>query len=110
MKKEIKAVKKPKTLEEFERQFPEVWKAYSRLRDSCDHAGTLDSKTRELIKIGIETASHRRGGLIAHIHRAKALGAKKEEIMEAIMLAIPLVGFPLVLDAFLMAKAAFKEK
>lgn len=95
---------RPQTLEEFEKTFPKVWKAYQGLRDACDGQGGLDPKTRELIKIGIETASRRRGGLIAHIKRAKDHGATTTEIYQAMLLALPLVGFPLVLDAFVLTK------
>ena len=96
--------KKPETLRNFEKEFPEIWKAYTWLRDTCDHEGPLDQKTRELIKIGIETACGRHGGLVAHILRAKKGGASKGEILQAILLAAPLVGIPGVLDAFVIAK------
>ena len=101
-----KKVDKPQTLMEFEKTFPGVWKSYKALRDACDQEGGLDAKTRELIKIGIETTSRRRGGLIAHINRAKEHGATTSQIYQAMLLALPLVGFPLVLDAFVMAKRA----
>lgn len=95
---------KPKTLADFEKQFPQIWKAYGWLRDTCDHEGPLDGKTRELIKIGIETALLRKGGLVAHIRRAEKAGATKGEIFQAILVAAPLVGMPAVLDAYLVAK------
>lgn len=96
---------RPKTLREFEHRFPEIWTRYVRLRDACDHAGPLDVKTRELIKVGIAVARKRHGGLIAHIDRAKAAGASSQEIAQAILLALPLVGLPDVLDAFVAARA-----
>lgn len=104
--KKSSKVAKPEALVDFEKSFPEVWKAYHWLRDACDHEGPLDLRTRELIKIGIETACQRRGGLNAHIHRARKAGATKEEVLQAILLATPLVGMPAVLDAFLVAKKA----
>jgi len=91
---------KPRTLQEFEKLFPETWKAYTYFRDTCDHEGPIDPKTRELIKIGIEVARKRHGGLIAHLTRAQEAGAKKSEIYQAILLATPLIGLPDVLDAF----------
>ena len=95
---------KPETLSDFEKHFPEIWKAYGWLRDACDHEGPLDEKTRELVKIGMETAGGRKGGLAAHIHRARRAGAAKGEILQAILLATPLVGMPAVLDAFVVAR------
>jgi len=94
----------PKTLQDFKRTYPSVWKQYQALRDACDQAGPLPLKTRELINIGIEVAKKRHGGLIAHISRAKKAGAPSSEIYQAILLAAPLVGMPDVLDAFRVAK------
>ena len=100
--------KKPKTLKDFESDFPEVWKAYTYLRDSCDHQNGLDPKTRELIKIAVETAFRRHGGLIAHMHRAQKTGATKQEIDHAILVTLPLIGMPSVLDAFMIAQDALE--
>lgn len=104
--KKSSKVARPETLVDFEKSFPELWKAYHWLRDACDHEGPLDLKTRELVKVGIETACLRKGGLTAHIHRARKAGASQEEILQTILLATPLVGMPAVLDAFLVAKKA----
>jgi len=93
-------VSKARTLREFKSKFPEVWKQYESLRGICDSTGPLTRKTRELIKIGIEVARKRHGGLIAHIDKARAAGATSSEISQAILLATPLVGIPEVLDAF----------
>ena len=94
----------PETLRSFASKFPRVWAHYGLLRDACDHSGPLSPKTRELIKIGMEVAKKRHGGLVAHITRAQKAGATKTEIYQAILLATPLVGMPDVLDAFLVAK------
>ena len=51
-----KSRKKPKVLNEFVKLFPKTWTAYKDLRNACDTEGKLDTKTRELIKIGIETS------------------------------------------------------
>ena len=99
----------PKTLQRFQREFPSVWKSYAGLRDSCDHAGSLDCKTVELIKVAIEVATHRHGGLIAHVHRAQAVGATPEDIFHALLLALPLVGFPETLEAFRVATEALER-
>lgn len=107
-KTKSKKTRRPKTLVEFEKDFPEVWQAYKNLRDASDRLNGLEPKTRELVKIGIETTRGRKGGLIAHIHRAKKAGATKAEIYQTILLAISLVGIPPVLDAYLVAKRALK--
>jgi len=107
-KKKTTRSRQPKTLAQFEKDFPKVWRAYTILRDAGDHVGVLDTKTRELIKIGIETTRGRKGGLVAHIHRARKAGATKGEIHQTILLAIALIGLPPVLDAYLIAKKALK--
>lgn len=94
------AAKKPKTLRDFEAQFPQVWNSYLTLRECCDQFGPLGKKQQELIKIGIEVAQRRHGGLIAHIDRAKEAGATVDEIHHAMLLALPLIGMPDMLDAF----------
>jgi len=96
--------RRPETLRAFEQQFPRVWAQYRALHEACDRAGPLPAKTRELIKIGIEVARKRHGGLVAHITRARRAGATSKEIYQTILLATPLAGFPDVLDAFTVAK------
>ena len=98
----------PKTLQQFQREFPRVWKSYEALRESCGRAGPLDRKTVELIRVAVEVAKRRHGGLIAHLHRAKAAGATHEEIWHAVMLSLPLIGFPDVLEAFKIVTDALK--
>lgn len=93
-------LKKPKTLRDFESHFPKIWKNYLGLRKSCDEFGPLSKKEQELIKIAIEVSQRRHGGLIAHIDRAKEAGATREEIYHAMLLALPLIGMPDMLDAF----------
>ena len=39
----------PKTLVDFQKRFPDIWRHYTALRDTCDGQGPLDGKTRELI-------------------------------------------------------------
>ncbi len=74
------------------------------MQRACDRSGPLTAKTRELIRIGIEVARKRHGGLIAHMVRARRAGASTTEIYQAILLAAPLIGLPEVLDAFLIAE------
>ena len=93
----------PKTLDDFKREFPEAWSAYSQLKSVCDQAGPLDTKTVELVKIGISTALKHEGGLVAHVSQAKKAGAQDAEIYHAILVGTGLAGFPAVLAAFATA-------
>lgn len=98
----------PATLDTFKKDFPQAWGAYEQLRNACDQAGPLDSKTVELIKIGISAALEHGGGLIAHVSQAKKAGAKPAEIYHAILLVTGLAGFPAALAAVGAAKKYLK--
>jgi 4-carboxymuconolactone decarboxylase len=93
-------------LDDFQIQFPEIWKAYAQLKTACDQGGPLDRKTAELIRIGISVAMEHDGGLVAHISQARKAGASDEEIHHAIVLAAGLTGLPATLKAFGAAKKA----
>ncbi|MGH7472994.1 MAG: carboxymuconolactone decarboxylase family protein [Candidatus Methylomirabilales bacterium] len=94
----------PQVLRDFQQRFPQVWEAYAKLRDACDDQGPLTARERELIKVGISAALRREGGLIAHIDRARDVGATPEEIYQAILVATGLIGFPSTLAAFGIAR------
>jgi len=94
----------PKLLDDFKKDFPDTWQAYEKLKGACDQAGPLDTKTAELIKIGISTAMEHQGGVFAHVSQARKAGATSEEIYHAILLATGLAGFPAALAAFASAK------
>ncbi len=96
--------KQPRLLQDFQQRFPHVWEAYVRLRESCDRQGPLTPRELELIKVGISAALRREGGLIAHIDRAREVGASPEQIYQAILAATGLVGFPNTLAAFGIAR------
>lgn len=99
----------PKTLDDFKTQFPDLWSAYERLRNTSDRDGPLDAKTIELIKVGISTAMEHEGGVVAHASQARKAGASDDEIYQAILTATTLCGFPAVLGAVSTAKK-FLEK
>jgi AhpD family alkylhydroperoxidase len=96
--------RQPQVLRDFQQQFPQVWGAYVELRNACDREGPLTPRERELIKVGISAALRREGGLIAHIDRAKDVGATPGEIYQTILLATGLIGFPSTLAAFSIAR------
>jgi AhpD family alkylhydroperoxidase len=90
----------PPLLRDFQQRFPQVWDAYVHLREACDQQGPLSALERELIKVGISAALRRQGGLIAHIDRARDVGASTEQIYQTILLATGLTGLPTTLAAF----------
>ncbi len=94
----------PQLLTDFQQSFPQVWEAYVRLREACDREGPLSPRELELIKVGISAALRREGGLMAHIDRARDMGATPEQIYQAILVATGLIGFPNTLAAFGIAR------
>jgi AhpD family alkylhydroperoxidase len=56
--------------------------------------GALDTKSKELIALGIAIAVHCDGCIDFHVHDALAAGATRPEILEAIGVAILMAGGP----------------
>jgi 4-carboxymuconolactone decarboxylase len=101
--------RRPQVLRDFQQRFPEVWQAYAKLRDACDDQGPLTARERELIKVGISAALRREGGLIAHVDRARDVGATPEEIYQAILVTTGLIGFPNTLAAFAIVRDRLEQ-
>jgi AhpD family alkylhydroperoxidase len=85
---------------------PEVMKGYSALATAGEKAQHLDGKTRELISLAVAVTTRCDGCIASHVEAAIKYGAKREEIAEALGVAIALnAGAALVysartLDAF----------
>lgn len=61
-------------------------------------SSALDRKTQELAYIAVLTALRMTGGIDFHVKSAKELGATKEEVKSAVLVALPAVGIG-ILDA-----------
>ncbi len=75
---------------------PSVMQAFSALHESSIKAGALDSKTKELIALGIAITVRCDGCISFHVHDALKAGARKEEIAETVSVAILMGGGPSV--------------
>ena len=75
--------KLPQTPEKFREEYPEVWQAFARLGDECHNAGTLDERTRRLVKIALAIGAGSEGGTHSAVRNALAAGIKPEEIKHA---------------------------
>ena len=67
---------------------PETAEAYGQLRNSIFKDSYLDVKTKELIAIASSVLMRCQFCVVAHSQRAVAAGATKEEIAEAISVAM----------------------
>lgn len=67
---------------------PEVTKAFSTMARAATEAGTLDTKTKELIALAISVALRCDGCVAFHSQAAVKQGATREEIMEVMGMAL----------------------
>ncbi len=73
--------------------------AFARLTAATVTPGALDAKTKELIALGIGIAARCEGCIAYHVHDAIQAGASREEILEAIGVAVMMGGGPAVISA-----------
>jgi len=75
---------------EFASVSPETVKGYQTLSTAGDKTGHLDPKTRELIALAVSVTTRCDGCITVHTAQAVKLGATKEEIAEALGVAVAL--------------------
>lgn len=69
---------------------PEIVKGFTALSAASHTTRHLDAKTREFIALAVAITTKCEGCIEAHVKKAKAAGATKEEIAEALGVAIAL--------------------
>lgn len=89
----------PKIYETFSEQFPEVMESFNQLGITCRNNGPIDRKYQDLIKLGIAIGANSRGAVMSNTRKAMASGAKKEEILQVVLLALTTTGFPNMMAA-----------
>lgn len=73
---------------------PEVARAFGRLAGAATAAGSLDTKTKELIALAIGITARCDGCVGYHARAAAKHGASREEIVETIGMAVYMGGGP----------------
>ena len=76
------------------KEMPDAAKGFGDLAKAAITPGALDSKTKELIALGIGITARCDGCLAFHAKAAKKYGATREEIVEAIAVAVYMGGGP----------------
>jgi AhpD family alkylhydroperoxidase len=76
--------------------YPAVWDSQSAMNQSCDEAGPLDARTRELIKVAVLAAAGHEQSVKGHTNLALEAGASAAEVRQAVLLAAGPVGIPAV--------------
>jgi 4-carboxymuconolactone decarboxylase len=99
----------PKRFKKFKEDFPKVAEAYESLGDAVHASGPLDKKTRALVKLGISAGARLEGGFHSHVRKAIDAGVTKEEMVHAVMLALPTIGLPSMMAALSWIDDVFEK-
>ncbi len=89
----------PAPYKRFVKDYPDIDKAYSAFAQACHQHGPLDEKTRRLVKLGIAVGLGSEGAVKSHARRALQLGAARDEVEHAVLLAMTTIGFPATIAA-----------
>ena len=89
MKKEL-----PEHFKKFVDKYPDIWEAHQKLTEASAECGPLDRKTRELIKVAASAAAGLETPVERHAVMAVQEGASEDEVYQAIMQLVTIVGFP----------------
>jgi alkylhydroperoxidase/carboxymuconolactone decarboxylase family protein YurZ len=91
--------KLPQPVEEFGKQYAEVWKAFTQLGDKCHKAGPLEEKTRRLVKVALAIGAGFEGATHSAVRNALAAGITPEEIKHVAVLGVTTFGLPSTMRA-----------
>ena len=80
------------TMELFSDEAPEVAAAFNNLIMAVVRRPALDAKTKQLIYIAMKAAMGDDTAVKAHIPMAKAAGATREEVIDAILMTVTVSG------------------
>ena len=95
-------------LRKLRQDIPDTMKAFSALAQSATRDGALDKKTKELIALALGVAAHCDGCIGFHTEALVQLGATRQEVEEALGMAIYMGGGPSLMYAA-DAISAFEE-
>lgn len=76
------------------KDIPDTMGGFGQLHQAATEEGTLSTKTKELIALGIAIAVRCDGCIAFHIHDALEAGATRDEITETIGVAVLMGGGP----------------
>jgi alkylhydroperoxidase/carboxymuconolactone decarboxylase family protein YurZ len=99
-------VEKKNSYQLFMEEAPEAANAFNGLIGSLQNCG-LDSKTMQLVYIGIKASQCSTEAVTAHVPMAKQAGAAWDEIKGAILLTLTVSGVSGVLNCLAPAKEAY---
>lgn len=99
-------MKVSRAFEVFAQEAPDHQKAWSEAIQALGAASRLDDKTAALAYISVMAATRRDSGLPFHVQLAKRHGAKRDEVISAVLIGLPAVGnivtasLPIAVEAY----------
>lgn len=81
-------------------EYPGVWETYAALGKSVADAGTLDARTRRLLKLALAVGAGSEGAVHSHARQARDEGIADADIRQVALLAITTLGFPAAMAAY----------
>ncbi|HOT03601.1 MAG TPA: carboxymuconolactone decarboxylase family protein [Methanolinea sp.] len=95
-------------MELFFAEAPGVARAFDNLVDAIRKEEWLDKKTAQLINISIQTANRNPRGVYFHAGMARDNGARREEVVGAVVMNLHLSGLAAVLECLSPALKGFE--
>jgi AhpD family alkylhydroperoxidase len=96
-------------LGELDKLSPDTLRGYQTLSAANSKTGKLDEKTRQLISLAVAVTTHCDGCIVFHTEAALKAGASKEEISEALGVAVAMnAGAALIYSSRVMDAVAAK--
>ncbi|WP_431204031.1 carboxymuconolactone decarboxylase family protein [Bradyrhizobium betae] len=86
-------------LKKLRSDIPDTMKGFAMLAQAATRDGALDKKTKELIALALGVAAHCDGCIGFHTEALVKLGAKREEVEEALGMAVYMGGGPSLMYA-----------
>jgi len=90
----------PQIYQQVRRDLPGVVDAYEALGVQVRAAGPLGPREQRLVKLGIAIGLESEGAVRSHVRRGLADGLSREDLLHAIVLAVPTAGFPTSVAAY----------
>ncbi len=94
-------------MELFQSEAPEVASAFNNLIKELSSSQGLDSKTRQLIYIGMKAMQGNTAAVLAHTPMAKQAGATREEVKDTILLTLTVSGISGVISCLPAALSTY---
>jgi len=99
----------PEIYKQFSDKYPDIFKDYKQLGITTREAGPLDTKSQDLVKLGIAIGANSQGAVMSSTRKALEAGATPEEVVHAVLLSITTTGFPNMIAALKWVEAVLAE-